>query len=359
MRDAFRQRIRLRFAIRAVALILSGSLTLVMAEPVRAQEILAKIGSVQTREAEPQRVFFGRVKARQTVDFAFQVGGQIVDLPIDEGQPIAAGTLIAQLDLEPFELALARAVTERNDARADFERFQQLSGSAVSQVTIDDAETQAELAEIGVLDAERSLRLATLNAPFDGIVARRMVPNFSTISAGTAVVRLHDMSDLRIEIEVPELVFQRVGENPEVSLKVEFPASPKLYDAEFREVAAETTQVGQSFQLTVGLEPPEDLFVLPGSSATVYAELLNQEVSLILPQAALVFDPDGAPSVMVFEPTGAATGTVTRTPVEIEPDPSGAVRVISGLSAGTEIVTAGAALLNDGDAVERFTGFTR
>ncbi|MEM6478107.1 MAG: efflux RND transporter periplasmic adaptor subunit [Pseudomonadota bacterium] len=334
-------------------------LAMLSASPALAEDRLAKIVTVQSSQAGVERVFFGRVKARQTIDLAFQVSGQIVQLPIDEGQPIAEGALIGALDLEPFELSLARAQAQFEQAEADFERFSSLSGSTVSQVTIDDAQTAVALNRIAVQDAQRALRLATLRAPFDGIIARRTVPNFTTIGAGNPVVRLHDMSDLRIEIEVPEVLFQQAGRNPNVMLEAEFPASDRRYPAVFREVAAETTPIGQAFKLTLGLEPPDDLFLLPGVSATVYARMLGESAPLLIPAGALVFDPSGAPSVMVFEPSGAESGAVRRQAVEITPTGFGAVQVLSGLSEGDEIIGAGAALLEDGESVTRFAGFSR
>ncbi|MEM9477014.1 MAG: efflux RND transporter periplasmic adaptor subunit [Pseudomonadota bacterium] len=348
----------IQHAIGVKALSTALCATLLFSAPLQAQPKLAKLTTVETREGALDRVFFGHVKARETTDFAFQVGGQIDKLPIEEGQTIQKGDLIAELDLEPFELSLARSVAEREQAADDFDRLQGLLGT-VSQVTVDDAETAYELAEIAEREAARSLRLATLRAPFDGIVARRSIPIFSMVSAGTPVVRLHDMSDLRIEIEIPELLFQRVGESPNVVLEAEFPSSSKRYPLEFREVTAETTQVGQSFTLTLGMAPPDDLFVLPGASATVYAQMLDEQSPIVIPSAAVVFDAEGNAGVMVFEPAGADSGTVTRQAIEVEPDRNGDVRVISGLEAGMEIIAAGASLFDDGDAVERFTGFSR
>ncbi|MEM1233105.1 MAG: efflux RND transporter periplasmic adaptor subunit [Pseudomonadota bacterium] len=332
---------------------------LVLPTALQAQERPAVIETVQTLQSASERVFFGRVKAKQTVDLAFQVGGQIVQLPIDEGQPIVEGALIGELDLEPFELSLARASAEFDQARDDLERFQRLSSNTVSQVTIDDAETAVELNRIAVRDAERALEQATLSAPFDGIIASRTVPNFTTISAGTPVVRIHDMSDLRVEIEVPEILFQRAGRDPDVVLEVEFASSAERYELEFREVVAETTQIGQSFRLTLGMEPPDDLFVLPGASATVYARLLSEDATILVPASSIVFDAAGGTSVMVFKPQGEDAGTVERRPVEIGATASGAVQVLSGLSDGDEIIAAGAALLSDGDTVSRFSGFSR
>ncbi|MEM6371386.1 MAG: efflux RND transporter periplasmic adaptor subunit [Pseudomonadota bacterium] len=338
---------------------LAAAALLALPGVLHAEDRPALITQVQSLESISERVFFGRVKARQTVDLAFQVGGQILQLPVDEGQSIEEGSLLAELDLEPFELSLARATAQFDQAQDDFTRLERLSGNTVSQVTIDDAETAVELNRIAVRDAERALELATLSAPFDGIIARRSVPNFTTVSAGTPIVRIHDMSDLRVEIEVPEVLFQRAGRDPNVLLEVEFAGSPKRYALEFREVVAETTQVGQSFRLTLGMAPPDDLFVLPGASATVYARLLGEDAALVIPASALIFDPAGAASVMVFEPTEGDLGTLRKQLIDIGATASGAVQVLDGLAAGDEIVAAGATLLSDGDTVSRFSGFSR
>ncbi|MEM6499183.1 MAG: efflux RND transporter periplasmic adaptor subunit, partial [Pseudomonadota bacterium] len=187
-------------------------------EPPR---LVKLISASQTGGAVTRR-FFGRVVAKQTVDLAFQVGGQILEFPIIEGEPIPQGELVAQLDLEPFELELEQAKLEQDQAERDFERLSKLGGNTVSQVQVDDAQTAANLANVAVKNAERSLRNATLIAPFDALVAMRSVSNFETIAAGTAIARLHDMSDLRMEIDVPEILFQRAGEDPDVSLVAKF-----------------------------------------------------------------------------------------------------------------------------------------
>ncbi len=318
---------------------------------------LVKTMTVSSSGTEAQRQFFGHVVAKETVDLAFQVGGQIVSLPINEGETIAAGDVIAVLDLEPFELALDQAKVQRTQATRTFERLQQLQGGTVSQVSVDDAETQLELSEIAVRDAERALRNAQLKAPFDALIASRNVANFTTIGAGTPIVRLHDMSDLRIEIDVPEVLFQQAGENPQIALSAQFPSSDQIFPLQVREFNAETSEVGQTFQFTLGMTRPDGLVVLPGSSVTVFASKIDQEKLTIIPHSAVINTADGATEVMVFTPTDADTGTVRAVPVEITPSSKGEVIVVSGLENDQEIVASGANLLSDGEAVRRFTGF--
>ncbi len=324
---------------------------------ILAQTPLAKIEEVFALETGLKRVFFGRVVARQTVDFAFQVSGQIVEFPVEEGTLVPSGDLVAKLDQEPFELALEEAKAQNDQARRTLERYEKLAGSSVSETTVEDAATQVELTGIAVRNAERAFSEATLNAPFEALVAARLVPNFSTVAAGTPVVRLHDMSDLRIEINVPEILFQRAGRDPDVDLYAEFPFNDGTYPLEIREFNAETAQVGQTYSITLGMSPPDELVVLPGSSAKVTA-VLNTGVSrIVVPASAVVIGNDNSASVMVFEPAGADEGSVTRTIIEIAPTDDGKVEVISGLEPNQEFVAIGAGELEDGATVRRFVGF--
>lgn len=325
--------------------------------PTHAETPVVKLTEVSAGAGELRRVFFGKVVARETVDLAFQVGGQVVAFPVEEGAAVAEGGLVARMDLEPFELALNEAEARVAQARRTVDRYRQLAGATVAESTLEDAETQAELAEIAQRNAERSLDNATLHAPFDAIVAARLVPNYSTVSAGTPVVRLHDMSDLRIEIDVPETLFQRAGQDPDLTLTAEFPSGDRTFPLEVREFNAETAEIGQTYRLTLGMAAPKGLTILPGSSAKVSATLKTGATRIELPASAIVIGNDKATHVMVFEPAGAKVGTVTATSVEITPTDRGTVEVTSGLQPGQEVVAIGGGQLEDGAQVRRFTGF--
>jgi RND family efflux transporter MFP subunit len=330
-----------------------------LALPLAAQETPKPVKLMQVSETAPgfSRQFYGQVAARQTVDLAFQVAGQIVDFPVTEGNVVPKGSLIAQLDQEPFELQLNRARLQKEQADRTVARLSRLKGTTVSQVSLDDAGTNAALAAIALRDAEYALEHATLNAPFDALVSRRSVAAFTTVSTGTPIVRIHDMSELRIEVDVPEILFQRAGQQDDVTITAKFPFSDEVFPLEIREFDAETSSVGQTFRINFGLTPPEGRQILPGSSVTVSVQVKDGRTGIVIPPTAVVTTPDGDIGVMVFDPVGGDEGTVTRTKVEIEPTVSGDVRVTKGLSDGQEIVVTGGNSLTDGQSVRRFTGF--
>lgn len=329
------------------------------ATPASAQEVSrpVKLMTVEASSTGVTRHFFGQVVAKQTVDLAFQIGGQIVEFPVIEGRIVPAGEVIARLDLEPFRLSLEQARLQKAQADRRRDRMRKLQGTAVSRENVEDAATEAGLAAIALRNAEYALKHATLYAPFDALVASRNVANYTTVNAGIPVVRLHDMSELRIEIDVPEVLFQRAGRDPEVSIAARFPASPRLFPVEVREFNAETSRIGQTFRLTFGMAPPDGLNILPGSSATILATLKGAGGRVTIPPAAVATAADGSTSVMVFREESGDEGVVVATPVVLSVGANGVFQVDEGVNPGVEIVAAGVNALNHGDRVRRFRGF--
>lgn len=316
-----------------------------------------KLVTLEDEQAALRREFFGRVVARQTVDLAFQVSGQIMKLPVIEGARLEEGEMIAQLDLEPFTLDLRQAELEQRQASRELDRQRTLGASTVSQVTIDDAETDAELATIAVRDAQFALDQATLGAPFDALVANRNVANFTTVSPGTPVVRLHDMSETRIEIEVPEVLFRQAQGDENLELYAIFPGSDSRYPLQVREFQAETSSIGQTYTVTLGMEPTEDPSIIPGASATVIGRRTVEGRSVFVPPPAVVVDPDRSTHLLVFEPDDDDIGTLRKVEVGLQTHPDGRLELVEGPDPGTEVVAAGATALEDGQTVRRFRGF--
>ncbi len=335
---------------------------LAFAAPVAAQVApdTAKPVKLMTIEASGKgmtRQFFGQVVARQTVDLAFQVAGQVVEFPVLEGEAVPKGALIAQLDMLTFDLARDQARLQQEQADRVVDRLSRLSDASASEVRREDATTEAGLARIAVARAEFAHEHTSLYAPFDALVAAREVANFTTVAAGTPIVRLHDMSELRIEIDVPEILFQRVGRDPDVELMATFPVTDQSYPVEVREFNAETSSIGQTFRLTFGMAPPEGLRVLPGSSVTISARINSDETQMTVPPTAIAKAPDGATSVLKFEQTSGDSGTLHRIPVAVTANANGVFSITGNVAPGDEIVVAGVGLLEDGADVRRFSGF--
>jgi len=125
------------------------------AEPSPEPVVQARVLAVEITRAEAvseaqSRSFAGTVEALRTVDLAFQVSGQLLELPVVAGQLISMGTLIALLDVTDFELARDRAQASYDLARTERDRAEALAQRGVS------ADAQLETARAEFAQAEAS-----------------------------------------------------------------------------------------------------------------------------------------------------------------------------------------------------------
>lgn len=314
------------------------------------QPRLVQLGQVQSNAPETRHEFVGRVEARLSVDMAFQVGGQLADLPLTEGQRIAEGDLVARLDLEDFELARQEARVQLQQARTDLERQRTLHERGIaSQAALDSAQTQYDLRLVALENAQRNLQYATLTAPFDGLVSRRLVDNFTIVSPGQPIVRIQDVGELRVSIPVSEDMVATFDQNNLVALEAAFSFLPgQTFSLIPRELVSEPDDTSNTYRAIAALPDDIPANILPGMTATVWAEVERNgpvTTDVMVPLAAVSERPDGSNSVWVYD---ADTGTVSPRTVETAGLRGSSVIVTTGVQAGDLIVTAGVSALHEG-----------
>lgn len=342
----------------AVAILVASLGSASFAQQQAAENVLVRVTEVGSTDTRQERVFFGRTVARQTIDLAFQVDGQIVEFPLNEGEEVPQGDMLARLDQQPFEIAAEQARLQEAQAQREADRAEQL-GRNISVAQRENARTQADLAATARKSADLALERATLLAPFDAVISQRLVANYSTVAAGQPVVRLHDMSQLRIEVSVPERVVREVGLDLDIELFVRFSGQGELFPVKYVESDIETGAVAGTYKVTLGMEPLADQLVLPGYSVAVVMRrsAAAQGNRFVVPLDAVGTDPQGAHYALRFDPGEGDSGRLSRVAVEIEATDTGDIAVTSGLNRGDLIVSAGLFQLADGQSVRRFKGF--
>ena len=325
------------------------------AEPVRA----ARIEAARPAEAAAVREFVGRVEARLTVDLAFQVGGRLADFPVSEGQIIEEGAVVAALQTQDFERAVRTAQVQLQQARQNLQRVRTLHDRGIAaDAALDEAQTAYDLRVVALDNARQNLEYATVEAPFQGLVSRRLVDNFTTVAAGQPVARLQDVSELRVAIQVPESVLALVDETEPREMTARFPFLPdQTFPLEFRELVAEPDRASQTYTALFALPNDIPANILPGMTANVRIIIEPDErpgpPGVLIPVSALSPTPEGGFVVWVFDPR---EGAVTSRPVALGPVTGETVRVDEGLRPGEQIVTAGVNALYEGMAVRPLQG---
>lgn len=298
------------------------------------------------------RRFVGRVEPRSTVNLAFEVGGLIVEMPVLTGQTVRRGSLLAALDTADFDLARRQAEARLELAILDYERAEDLADRGAAPVArLDDARAQKRLAEVEHDTALRRLELTRLKAPVDALVTRRLIDPFTFVSAGQPVIRVQDVSEMRVVISVPESLAAAAGSADDFTATARLAAIPgETLPLVLREVVTEADPVAQTFEVSFAIASPRDPRILPGMTATVEVvpNAAADDRPLEIPLAALDTTGSAPFRVWVFDPEGE---TVSPRAIEVGLPGTEAIPVTAGLAAGERIVAAGVRLLSDGQRV--------
>lgn len=314
-----------------------------------------RVMTVGAGDALTSRRFVGRVDAVSTVDLSFQVGGRIAELPVQQGSVVPAGRLIAALDPADYRLALREAEVQREQASRDLERQRTLlERGTVSPAAFDQAKTQYDLAEVALDNARRNLSYTRITAPFDALVTRRLVDRHTNVQPNTTVVRVQDVTELRVHINVPEHLVRISSETSLFDVSAFFSQHPdQPFKLEYREHETEPDAVTQTYQVSFGMPRPEDFNVLPGMTVTVEIRThgAQGDTRFQVPVGALDMTAEGEFRVWVYDPEQR---TVSPRPVEVGLLGLDQATVIDGLQAGDMLVTAGTVFLRDGMRVRPF-----
>src|SRR5262249_11440231 len=143
-------------------------------------------------------------------------------------------------------------------------------GAAARTEDIEAQEAVVRGLESRVAEARLQFRDSTLRAPYDGVIAQRLVNEGQPIAASTPVVRFQD-DEIDIVMDVPETFMatqMRTEEN--LSMVAQFSSAPGLkFPVSLKEAAQVANPKTQTFQVRVGMKKPGGLTPLPGMTAVV------------------------------------------------------------------------------------------
>jgi RND family efflux transporter MFP subunit len=315
-----------------------------------------KLMTIESDQTEQQMSYPGTVRASQRVDLAFRVSGPLIELPIDEGQKVEKGQIIARILPRDFETELASRKARTLEASQQYQRYRDLYiKKQVSKADFDKYKAQYDIAKAREKEASDALDDTNLRAPFSGVIAKRYVENFEDVQAKQPIVSLQDISYIEILIDVPELLMAQLRKRGSRVAFAQFAAAPgEEYALELKEFSTQADPKTQTYQVTLSMPAPRNVNILPGMTATVVGRTLGDEednIGAVIPALAIFSDQGGIPHVwlvnentMTVHARKVTTGELTGTD---------SILVIEGLNPGDMIATSGVNNLREGMKVKQ------
>lgn len=306
-------------------------------------------------------IFPGEVRARYEPELAFRIGGKISRRLVTVGDRVEQGQPLAELNAEDVGLELDAARARLASARADhrlaaseLERYRPLlERGVVSRSQFDSVESRFQAAEAQLKQARAQMDVArnqagyaVLEAPDNGVIARRLAEAGQVVAAGQTVFVLAVDGDREVRIDLPEQDIDRFQVGDEVAIEL-WSRPGHTFPGNIRELAPSADPASRTFEARVAFDNGEVGAEL-GQSARVLVHGGNGADALSLPLSAVTAD-DGDAYVWVVNPDDL---TLKKTPVETGAYHAERVPVLAGLEPDAWVVAAGTQVLRDGQTVK-------
>jgi len=297
------------------------------------------------------------IKARSSAELTFEVSGVLEVFPVEEGQEVTKGDLIAQLEQRAFENDVAQAEAQYKNAAAQFNRAAQLiDKGTIARSTYDTRLKDRDVAKTALDNAQKRLDDSTMRAPFDGVIATKHVDQFQTIAQQTPIVTIQSTGAAEAVVQIPSRMVANSNQIEPIETLVILDAAPDIsIPAALVSTSAQTDPRTQTFEVNFAFEPPEELTILPGMTGTLRARLAvsgrDGESHMTIPRTA-VLPRGGTLYVWKVDPDSM---TVSQQAIETGPWLEEGIPVTAGLEPGDVIIEAGVSYLAEGMKVRPYS----
>ena len=306
-------------------------------------------------ETESSDEVVGVVRARYETDLGFRVAGKIVSRPVNVGDRIKAGDVVARLDPEDLRLQLqsaeaeiAAATSSLGQTSADLERYASLKTRGWASVADFDRKKAATDEAQGRLDrarraldlARNQLAYADLRADAEGVITATLAEPGQVVAIGQPVARLAHAGDKEAAVALPETWLATArGSRATVRLWAD---RDRVLSARLRELSPQADPTSRTFAARFTIDDADDAVAL-GMTATVRLARTGDLRIARLPLAA-VLNRGSGPSVFLVD----ASGTLVARAVTIASFTEDAALVAAGIGDGDQVVTLGVQKLEPG-----------
>lgn len=182
--------------------------------PVVAAKALVEIQPLQVQMCEIYSTYAGKIRAWETYQVGFETPGRIMSLgvnddgqPLDEGDLVSKGQVLAMLDERVYRAQKSEAAARVEQTSSDVkraERVRQANPSALTESELQRLVTDEALARAQYDVAVKNLEDATLRSPVDATISKRLIKSGESVSAHQIVFELVQNDDVLLVVDVPE-----------------------------------------------------------------------------------------------------------------------------------------------------------
>jgi RND family efflux transporter MFP subunit len=297
--------------------------------------------------SDDAQTYVGIVEEREGTAVSFTGMGVIRRMLVNEGQAVAKGQLIAEMDDTQARNLLNGAEAQMNQANDALERFKMLhDNGSLPEVQWVEIQSKVAQAKSQYEVAKKNLADCRLTAPVSGIVGKKLVGAGETAMPSQAVVTILDISTVKVKVSVPEAEISGINASTPTTIVVEA-AQAKVNGGRI-EKGVQADALTHTYDVRINVQNGNRK-LLPGMVASVrFISDGSQSITKrSLPVTAVQKAADGS----MFVWTVTADSTAHRAKVSIGETMGNHVMVADGIGIGQRVVTEGYQKLSEGTKV--------
>ncbi len=296
----------------------------------------------------------GTAAAIEGVTVSADLPGTIDKIHFESGQWVHEGDILVELDTRQERAQLANLEAQRDLAKINFGRAQELvKAGVISKSEYDNATAQQKATEAQVGDIRAAIARKTIHAPFSGLLGIRQVSLGQYLAAGQSIVPLQSLSPIYVNFGVPQQETPKVvpghvlrvtnGDLPGMAFTGRITALDSVINEQTRNIQVQATITNKDNKLR------------PGMYVQVQLPLGQPRQVVPLPASAINYAPYGDSVFIVAEMKDAKGNTyrgVRQQVVKVEGSRGDQVAIISGINPGDEVVSSGVFRLRNGAPIQ-------
>lgn len=300
---------------------------------------------VQTAQMKTQALteeVVGTVRAKTRATLEAKLSGRIIAMPVELGQQVKIGTLVAHLDAAEVKARFEQAQASLDQTERDWKRAEELlKHQAMTRSEYDAADARKRVAKATLAEAQAMMSYVNVSAPFDGVVTRKWADVGDLAAPGKPLIEIEDPTVLQLEADVPEAIASRIQGGARLAVRVDSLSESLI--GTVAEIAPVTDPASRTFRVKLALAPTRGL--MSGQFARLIVPV-GESSSVRVPATALL--QRGQMDIVFVIANGRAQLRLVKTGKRFGDE----IEIVSGLEGGEPLANDGVAQLVDGQPVE-------
>ncbi|HSN72188.1 MAG TPA: efflux RND transporter periplasmic adaptor subunit [Steroidobacteraceae bacterium] len=295
----------------------------------------------EARQVEAEIAVTGSLTSPESVLVTAERPGRVEEVLFEEGEPVAAGDVLIELERSREEAAVEEAEARVAEAQRQLDRQIELERSEfASEARTDEARTALAAARAALRVARENLDAMRIDAPFAGVPGRRLVSPGALIEPGTGITRLVVTDPLDLLFEVPGS--QIAGLERGNAVRATSSAYPdRVFSGTVTFIGPEVDPATRTLPVEARVDNSEGL-LKPGMFVTG-AVISGMRDAVTIPEQALITR-GPAEYVYVLD----AEDRANRVPVTSGVRREGWIEIERGLETGDRVIVSGLQKVRDG-----------